>query len=454
MATVKFRLRNNLTDNASISVYLTVKRGKQFLISTGLSIDPNNWKTENKSKSLTGLPKNMNDENIKNLKTDLKKLETHLLNETNHANANGININSNWVKEQINACFERQSDNEVNKEIKSVELNKLTTQTQLFIDGASTYIKNDHSVGLSKTRVKTLKNFKTIIEGFEKDNKSIVYLKDIDFDFEKKFNDWLLNKKEFSINYGGSIIRDLKVICQYAMKKKGVEVNKDFKFIKKYKQRHTDKIIQTLSKEELNIIEEWKTDSERLDNARKWLIIGCNIGQRGSDLLNITLKNFVTINEKKYIEITQLKGSKNVLIPITKQCERILKTGIPYKISSQKLNLYIKEVCELAKIDQVVEGDIYDKKNNRKIRGFYPKYKLITTHSFRRSFASNYYIDIPTPVLMEITGHTKEVTFRLYINKPVDKTRNANLMLELIELAELKKGTQKETKVIEMNKAN
>lgn len=451
MATATFRLRTNQTDNATISVYLSIGRGKQFLCSTGLTINPKYWKTN--KKSLTGYPKNATDPDVKNIKIDLQKLKTHLLNEVNVANAKGSIINSNWVKKQINNCFDRQTDNEIQKDIGLVELNKLSVQTQHFINGANTYIHNNGKVGLSKNRVKTLKNFKRIIEDFEKENKSIVYLKEIDFDFEKKFNEWILNKKKFSKNYGGSIIRDLKVICQYA-KKKGLEVNNHVKFIKKYKQQRTDKIIQTLSKEELNIIEEWKTDSERLDNARKWLILGCNIGQRGSDLLNITLKNFVTIKGEKYIQITQSKGSKEVLIPITKQCERILKTGIPHKISQQKLNEYIKEVCELAKINQVVEGDLFDKETNRKIRGFHPKHKLITTHSFRRSFASNYYIDIPTPVLMEITGHTKEVTFLEYINKPVDKTRNANLMLELIELAEQKKENQKETQVINMSKAN
>ena len=48
---------------------------------------------------------------------------------------------------------------------------------------------------------------------------------------------------------------------------------------------------------------------------------------------------------------------------------------------------------------------------------------------------------------MEITGHSKESTFLEYINKPVDKTRNANLMLELMELAESKRLSKKETPI-------
>ena len=55
------------------------------------------------------------------------------------------------------------------------------------------------------------------------------------------------------------------------------------------------------------------------------------------------------------------------------------------------------------------------------------KKNQITTHAFRRSFATNYYKAISTPILMQITGHTKESTFLKYINKQVDRDDNAKL---------------------------
>lgn len=451
MATATFRLRTDKKENSTISIYLSIGRGKQFLCSTGLTINPKYWKSE--SKSLTGYPKNINEPNIKNLKTDLSKLESYLLNEINKASANGIIINSDWVKEKINNCFGRISESDIIELSNKTEQNKLTYQTQSYIEDAPTYIHRIGKVGLSKGRIKTLKNFKRIIENFENDTNTTVFLKDMDFKFEKDFNKWILKTKKFSPNYGGSIIRDVKAVSKYA-KKKNLIVNSYIEFIQKYKQQKTDKIIHTFSIDELNTLEKWETKIERLNNARNWLIFGCNTGQRVEDLLNITLKNFITINDKKYIELTQEKTSKDVLIPITKQCERILKKDFPYRISQQKLNEYIKEVCEKAKIIQVVEGDLYDKEIKRKIRGFYPKSKLMTSHSFRRSYATNNYIDVPTPVIMEITGHSKESTFLEYINKPVDKTRNANLMLELMELAEMKRVSKKETPVIEMKTIN
>jgi len=431
MATAKFKLRNDQTDTSTIYVYLTVRRGKQFLTSTGLTINPKDWKAE--SKSLTGFPKNVSNPIIKNLRANLIKLESHLLNEVNKASTNSSIINSKWVKEKINSCFNRVTKEKEQKGIEQKELNKLTYQTQLFIDNSDSYIHSGDKIGLSQSRVKSIKTFKRVITEFEEYSKQTIFLKNINYNFEESLNNWLKNVKNYNVNTSGAVIKDLKAICRYS-KKKELEVHPHYEFISSYKQQKKDKIILTLSFEELEIIENWKTDIERLNNVRKWIIFGCNIGQRVEDLLNITLKNFVEINGKKYIELTQEKTGKEVLIPITKQCERILSTGLPYAISQQKLNEYIKEVCKENKITKVVEGYLMDNETKRKTRGNYPKYKLITSHSFRRSFASNYYIDIPTPILMEVTGHSKESTFLEYINKPVDKTRNANLMLELIEM--------------------
>ena len=59
--------------------------------------------------------------------------------------------------------------------------------------------------------------------------------------------------------------------------------------------------------------------------------------------------------------------------------------------------------------------------------------KKSTTHSCRRSFATNYYKRIPTTVIMGMTGHVKESTFLQYINKSKDKDENAKLFFEVFK---------------------
>lgn len=430
MATVKFRLRNNTTEMSTISIHLSIGRGKQFLCSTGLSISPKEWKTDNKS--LIGYPKNIINPIITNLKNDLSRLETFLLIEVNGANSNGDIIDSNWVKDKVNKCFNRATERELKELTDVIDANKLLTQLEGYINGANTYIQSNGKIGLSIHRIKSLKLLRSVLISYQKESNTEIYLKDIDFELITKLNKWMLEVKKFSVNYGGAIMRDIKATCRHASKK-NIEVNSYVPFIKSYNQQRANKIIQTLSIKEVNTIENLEIKSKSLNNARKWIVFGCNIGQRGSDLLNITLNNFVTIKGQKYIELRQGKTSKDVLIPITEQCKRILLEGMPYKINQVALNQSIKKVCELAEINQEINGDLYDKKVKRKVRGVYPKYKLITIHCFRRSYATNYYIDIPTPIIMEITGHSKESTFLEYVNKPIDKSINANLMLEMIE---------------------
>jgi len=74
-------------------------------------------------------------------------------------------------------------------------------------------------------------------------------------------------------------------------------------------------------------------------------------------------------------------------------------------------NKQIKALCRMAGIDELVSGFKNNQKTRRKEIVNAPKYAFVTSHIMRRSFASNYYGKIETPLLMNITGHSKESTF-------------------------------------------
>ena len=193
-----------------------------------------------------------------------------------------------------------------------------------------------------------------------------------------------------------------------------------------------------------------------MDNARKWLLLGCLTGQRGGDLLNITERNFIKhIDTREYIQIEQQKTGKKVHIPIVGALEEINEiraNGLPYKISVQKLDKYIKEVCKLAGITEPIEhskvcmiddkGNIIEPNNKgeypckgvkRTVKGVFEKWQLVGTHTCRRSFATNLYGKLETVFIMKMTGHTKESTFLAYIGKTeMDYlTQTANKLQEL-----------------------
>ena len=87
---------------------------------------------------------------------------------------------------------------------------------------------------------------------------------------------------------------------------------------------------------------------------------------------------------------------------------------LPQSISNQKFNDYIKEVCKLAKIDSTELKSIT--KGGLRAQHSFKKYDLITSHTARRSFATNLYLSgFPAISIMAITGHKTERAFMAYI---------------------------------------
>jgi hypothetical protein len=112
------------------------------------------------------------------------------------------------------------------------------------------------------------------------------------------------------------------------------------------------------------------------------------------------------------------------------------KGYFPKAISDQKYNEYVKKVCEIAGIDEVVCGSKKSKTTEnseiyRKEEGSFPKWQLVTSHIGRRSFASNFYGIIPTSYLTYATGHSTETMFLTYIGKS-----NKDLALEMTKYFE------------------
>ena len=136
------------------------------------------------------------------------------------------------------------------------------------------------------------------------------------------------------------------------------------------------------------------------------------------------------------------------MLPIHKHVKEILnkRNGeFPREITQQRLNDYIKEVCKMVGFNEVIEGAIpviYGTVT-RKTKGMYPKYKLIGTHTARRSFATNHYGELPTNVIMSATGHSSEKTFMQYIKttkKEHAETLRKHWELKQGKLIDLKSG--------------
>ena len=451
MATIQFRVRSKANKNVSIKVRLSIDRNNVFELNTGFSINPKDWSTT------TGLPK-QNNETTKKISNDLKKLDSYISDNLNTDLGNGILIDSNWLELKINDCFNR-----VIKTDKGI----LTNHIQYIIDNANTR-KVKNKIGLSPSTIKNYNLFKNIVLEYQKKIKKQIQFVEITKPFVDKFTHWLINTKKYSTNYAGKQLEILKTVCIDAEKNE-IPVTPYSKIIPFFRESDKDRYIQTLSFDELELIKNidlsdreqlnrFKKDNpeltknlsitpESLNNVRNWILLGCEIGQLGGDLLEITNENIRYNGKNYYIDITQQKTNKSVTIGIiAPHVIDIIENNLPKKIPHQKLNEYAKVICKLAGIDAVVKGTKLNTDTNRKELGNYPKYELISSHCFRRSFASNYYKKIPTAVLIGITGHSKESLFLTYINKREDKDSNADLFMQFYE--KLNKDKTPEMKVL------
>jgi integrase len=132
-----------------------------------------------------------------------------------------------------------------------------------------------------------------------------------------------------------------------------------------------------------------------------------------------------------YIDILKQKTKKAVTIGVVEPLViKILENKFPRKVSQVVFNKQIKALCKMVGIKDLVSGFKNNQKTRRKEIVNAPKYEFVPSHIMRRSFASNYYGKIESPLLMNITGHSKESTFLTYIGTHQNKDALADLFMQ------------------------
>jgi site-specific recombinase XerD len=172
-----------------------------------------------------------------------------------------------------------------------------------------------------------------------------------------------------------------------------------------------------LDRDEMEVLFKMELN-ERLSRVRDLLLLGCLTGQRFSDFTQINPANIVGKEGEKYIKLRQQKTDAEVWLPIEDpMLITILERNgwrAPKTMSNQKLNEAVKELCALAGFDEEVEITKYV--GGKKVKVLAKKYELVSTHTGRRSFASNAIKDgMDEQAVMIYTGHTSMASFKKYI---------------------------------------
>ena len=429
MATLKFVLQSK-NDNANIYIRYSINRKTIIYRKSGFVINPKDW-------SNTNAQPIQKSQELKALKSKLDKLATFVNDAYNVSVSKGEEFTGDWLQLQIDLY---------NKKTPVLELDIFTTYIQKYIDDAPYKQNAKKELGLSNGRVQNLKLFKTTVLKYEAEvlKRKKIVIRDINLKFVEQYKGWMFGKG-YSTNYVGKNIANIRTVCLDAYKN-DIETSTQIKNIKGISESREPEDIVFLSEEEQEQIKNTILFREALINARKWLLLGCLIGQRGGDLLSITAKNIKEINGIKIIELKQKKTGKLVAIPLLPEAIEIIESGLPYKTSLVHFNIHIKDICQEAGINEPTKGRIKEKKGTPHKKDVYKKWEVISSHVCRRSFCTNFYGRIPTPVLMNISAHGTEKMFLKYIGKTTYD--NAYQMLEYFSKLAPKVKEQPQMEVI------
>lgn len=242
---------------------------------------------------------------------------------------------------------------------------------------------------------------------------------DINLDFIEKFKIYLFGK-QLSINYVEKTIQQLRVMLNQALEQ-GITDNTEFQK-KSFTVKKTKTDEQYLSLDELKRISTLDL-SGTLADVRDCFLIQAFTGVSFNDIHKINKNNLSQIDGTNVLRYYRAKTKKMAALPVHPVVAQIMDQHhweALKPITNQPFNRYIKEIAKAAGITQLVEKKNYAG-GIEKI-DLLEKYKLIYSHTGRRSFTTNYILSGGTKEEIKLMiGHAKQDVTETYIKAEMQK---------------------------------
>jgi hypothetical protein len=325
----------------------------------------------------------------------------------------GVKVPAELLKK---AVYAKKLTAEVSAAVK-VEKDKPVLITDFFQtmidDSTSGKRKSQEGKQLTAATISTYETTKKHIEDYQTKHRKKYYLSGIDQKLIDGFSDYLTHHLKMAFNGSGKYMKTFRTMMNYARQLKmiGADVLIDNKV--KVTHESPDNIYLTEKDiADLYAIKEFDSPTQKI--VLELFIIGCLTGLRFSDYSTLSKARF----NNGFMFLTQQKTQNRVTIPIHSTVQEILTKypgGLPKCPPNQVFNRYLKDLGKkLPQLDTDFEkvltrGGVADPKT-------YKKYDLLQSHTARRSFATNEYLNgTPTITIMAITGHRTEKSFLAYI---------------------------------------
>ena len=346
--------------------------GKKRYYPTGIRVKPENWSKSNQK--VIGLPQPIKDNYNQFLERGRLKLLERLM--------SGVPIGQLMTKEE--------------------------KKSQSVVNFLSQYISEMEN-GMHGIKVNTIGTYRSVhtrLEQYciEKGIKDLSF-DDIDMEWYTDYFNFVA-KHELGITSFDKTIKILKKIMRVAFER-GLHKNKAYELSQFRRHRKiADKIYLTAS--EIEKIEQLDlTTMEHLARERDRFLISYYFVMRWEDSTRINKESVLEHNGLNY-DYVQGKTGVKCLVPISKRAKILLeKRDYSFDAdSNQKANQKIKEICMLAGITQLA------KQNG--VRA--PKFKFVTTHTARRSAATNLYLQgMDLETIARVGGWKRLETLKRYL---------------------------------------
>lgn len=425
-----FYLKNkNITKPTPINFSVSAG-GMRKKMGIGESIHPQWWDEENECAIESTRQKKAEKALAKRVNKNLKRLRAELDNLFADYNAVDKLTPNHTEGEDILLTLFDKAENVINGQIETEtkeEREARKTPSQFFEEFIKKWSHSPNSRTGVVPKAQTIWNYTNTLRRYKEfiaDNGLKDTFAVFDEDFQAKFDDYLINEQELAMNTIVASHSQLKTMLKVAYNK---GLLRDSSFL-----RWTSKTINFthiyLTDKELNDLYQLElTDEIRKENnvgkeshieeSRDLFIISARTGLRFSDLCHIRTATWNMEEGKETMTILVQKTNDRLSIPLHQQVIDLYNkyNGIlPLPVDKSKYNKHVRLCAKLAGISETIETFAWEK--GRPVIKAKPKHELISSHTGRRSFATNLYKVCKSPhQVMNLTGHQTEENFKRYI---------------------------------------
>ncbi|HUW91617.1 MAG TPA: phage integrase SAM-like domain-containing protein, partial [Bacteroidales bacterium] len=350
MAAVTFCTKKSKKGEAS-TIYVRYSRGRgnDQNVSTGLNIYPEFWSSKTGAiKQAPLFTKKFTEDDSRKLRAKLDDIKDLIVNEANAIA--GQQLPPKWLKSVVKQYNDSQAPKQ--PEQKAETLNEYLTRFLKEAKEGKPLCEGKRS--FSKDSLRPWVGFQQVFDKYQRERNRSINWNEVNRDFYEDFIQWLVDDGK-TLNYTGRLIKQLKNIMQRGRdegRHNSDEINKKY-----FKSMAEDVDSIYLTHDDIEQIaavnlSAWIEQSQ----IRDVFLVGCYIGQRYSDYSRISPDNIKVMGGGKVIELIQKKTNAKVVIPITPECDAILKQ-YEYKLPKTlvgNLNEGIRAIGQMAGLNEII----------------------------------------------------------------------------------------------------